>query len=160
MTTHKKQKALTESELCLNMPTNLVNAGKFVIEQEARDSLQAYFWENGVPSPTDPNHIYGHTFGLNKLREFLYKIDIYNSTKSNPNDQIFGVRIYYGKCVRHDPDFPLDPPTGLFRDVFFMPVLKDGRDLYTIRTVTDPGLILAASRPCPNQCSTQFHFNL
>lgn len=160
MTTHKKQKALTESELCLNMPVNLVNAGAFVDEQHARGSLQAYFEESGVSTPDDPNHIYGHTFGLNRFRELLYKIDIYNSTKSNPNDQIFGVRIYYGKCVRNDHDFPLNPPNGLFRDVFFMPVLKDGRDLYTIRPATDPGLILAVSRPCPNQCSTQLHFNL
>lgn len=154
----KNKLATTDDPLCLQMQTNLINAGKFMTELEATDSLLAYFHDPTTPDPNLKSHIYGHTFGLNKLRQFLFNIDLYNSNIEDDEERLYGVRIYYGISKRSDPDFPLDPPNGDFRDVFFMPVLKDGRDLYTIKTLTDPGLILGNSRPCPNQCSTKLHF--
>lgn len=143
---------------CLKMPDNLINAGKFLGVGAATASLQEYFREPGVPPSTDEDHIYGHTFGLSKLREFLYKIDIYNASKVDDNERIYGFRVYYGKCKRDDPDFPMDPIDDLYRDVFFMPVVKSGEDLYKLHPLIDPELILGSSRPCPNQCSTYLHF--
>jgi hypothetical protein len=142
---------------CLQMSVNLINAGEFITDIAARRSLNSYFKEPGVPDPEDKSHIYGHTFGLNKFREMLEKIDKHNSEIKDDDLRIHGVRVYYGKSKRNDPDFVLDPPDGEFRDVFFMPVLKSGKDLYTIHKLRDGGIILGSSRPCPNQCGFQFY---
>lgn len=156
----KSKNLNTESaslDVCGNMKVNLINAGKFIELGDAIKSLQAYFNAPGTPPRTDPAHIYGHTFGLNNLRSLLFQIDQYNGNLSAGKLPINGVRIYYGIDKRDDSSFPLNPPTGMFRDLIFMPVLEDGNDLYPV----DPGFentvgILGNGRPCPNQCSFTF----
>lgn len=139
---------------------NLINAGAFITEAQAHASLKSYFNEPGVLPPDDKAHIYGHVYGLNKFRELIGNIDKYNAEHVNDDEKIFGIRAYYGKCERHDPDFPLNPPDAPCRDVFFMPVLKNGSDLFSLNgpktmiksIVPGDELILGEARPCPNQC--------
>jgi hypothetical protein len=145
-----------EQELCTKMPINLINAGEFINAAAAKESLLAYSMEPNVQPLNDPNHIFGHTFGIQKLREFLLKMDLYNAGEIDDEDKIYGVRIYYGKSKRSDPDFPL--PDEALRDVFIMPVKKNGEDLYRVVPLLAENMILSGSRPCPNQCSTPLQF--
>lgn len=142
--------------VCDNMKVNLGTAGAFLNEEAARASLQCYFEQPGVPAPDDPDHIYGHTFGLDTMKEFISNIDTYNSNISNETDRINAIRVYYGMSQRHDPDFPLNPKDGYFKDVFFMPVLATGEDLYKIHHLLPAVPVLGESRPCPNQCGLGF----
>lgn len=141
---------------CSDMKVNLINAGKFIEIEDAVESLQAYFDIPGTPAPDDPTHVYGHTFGLNKFRALLTNMDHFNENLEPGQPPIDGIRIYYGNDKRDDPDFRMNPPDGLFRDLIFIPVLEDGTDLFPIDQLTNPELILSSGRPCPNQCGLTF----
>jgi hypothetical protein len=157
----KNQSTQDLEELTLNcslMPADLLNAGRFITPDEATLSLRDYLNEPGTPPADAPGHIYGHTFGLQKLRELMLNIDVYNSQQVSDDTRVQGVRMYYGKSARRDPAFPLSPPGVKVRDVFMMPVLKDGNDLFKLNPVAgDADLILGESRPCPNQCGFTFY---
>ncbi|WP_316802945.1 hypothetical protein [Pedobacter nototheniae] len=148
---HSIKKAVGE-ERCSRMPVNLKNAGKFIKQNEAIKSLEAYFVDARIPDPTAKEIIFGHTFGLNKVRKLLDNIDEYNNKVDQEEKEIKGIRIYYGYGLRHDPEFGLEPKDGPFRDVFLMPVLASGEDLYGVYRLVEEDLILSESRPCPNQC--------
>lgn len=138
------------SELCRKVTVDLINAGEFISIREASDSLNQHLAP--IPNPKDPNYIYGFTFGLNKFRQFIYQIDMYNSGQVREDAKIYGIRIYYGKCKRKDPEYGTDS----YPDLILMPVLKDGSDLYKISDddfLDVPVNILSQSRPCPNQCA-------
>lgn len=152
MENEKKNLQDLKSE-CEQFPVDLINAGEFISESEAHASLEKYFKEPGVPSPTDPDHIYGHTFGLNKIRQLMNKIDVYNKS-AEEEKQVHGIRIYYGKCRRRDPKYS---QKGELRDVFLMPVIKDGSDLYKVDRFFDGEFIVGEGRPCPNQCGKKIN---
>ncbi len=141
---------------CNAMGVNLLNAGKFITEPQAKASLNAYFQEPGVPPRTDKSHIFGHTFGLNTLKRLFADIESYNLDQENEKDMIKGIRVYYGKCVRNDPDFPVLPKDQKYRDVFFMPVLANGDDIYKVNKLLGKNMIVGGSRPCPNECKQTF----
>lgn len=134
---------------CVQMQVNLPNAGEFIKVDEAVASLKRYFALPTTPSPDDPDHVYGHTFGLNKIRKLLFDIDLYNTELKPGEKKISGLRIYYGVSERHDPDFPVNGPCA---DLIFMPVKEDGVDIYTIHSLSGGEEVLSNSRPCPNQC--------
>ncbi|MCD8739834.1 hypothetical protein LT679_04405 [Mucilaginibacter roseus] len=140
-----------DNALCQQMKVNLCNAGEFITVKNAADSLTRYFKLPTTPPHDDPKHVYGHTFGLNKIRRMLFDIDLYNAGLTVSEPRIAGIRVYYGFSERHDPDFPLNEACA---DLLFMPVLDNGVDIYNIHLLTGTEQILSASRPCPNQCGT------
>lgn len=137
---------------CDDMKVNLENAGNFISPKEAEASLNRYFIEAGITDIHDTKLIYGHTFGINKLTELLANIDKHNGMVSTNDEKIKAVRIYYGNSQRHDNDFELNPKDGFFNDLFIMPVLSTGRDLFNVHALREENIILGESRPCPNQC--------
>ncbi|WP_131539147.1 hypothetical protein [Pedobacter nototheniae] len=144
---------------CDRMAVNLENAGNFISSGTAEAYLKEYFQTERIPDPSDEGLIYGHTFGLNKLKTLLANIDKYNDTAAQ-NEDIKGIRIYYAYSQRNDADFPLDPKDGCFKDLFILPVKCDGTDFYDVKdevSLNDKSargeeFILGESRPCPNQC--------
>ncbi|MCZ4245107.1 hypothetical protein [Pedobacter punctiformis] len=137
---------------CTDMGNDLENAGKFIKASEAKASLLSYFSEPGTLSPDDPNHIYGYTYGINKLRTLLSNIDQYNKGQAGTDSEIKAIRIYHGMSVRHDANFPLNPPDGCFKDLFIIAVRAKGDDFYDVNRLDEEEVILSESRPCPNQC--------
>ncbi len=150
-----EQTQAATADLCVQMPVNLCDAGEIINIDDAAKSLQRYFALPGTLPQHDPKHVYGHTFGLNRIRQMLFDIDVHN-TKLQPGEKkIAGLRIYYGVSERHDSDFPV---VGFCPDLIFMPVMEDGVDLYTIHSLSGNETVLSGSRPCPNQCGTPLMF--
>jgi hypothetical protein len=145
--------AAGESKLCLVVREDLPNAGEFILEGPAKQILTDYFRETGT-SPDDAGFVFGNTFGLNKFKEFIFKIDVYNSGVTDVEERIDGIRIYEGLSKRSYLPPPRDQEWLL--DYVLMPVLKNGEDLYTIVPFTDPNIILSHGRPCPNECGKSF----
>jgi|GEM_PF-1509285 len=133
---------------------NLNAAGAFITDVEAHNRVEAYLNEPGVPHRDDPNHVFGHVFGLDKIRSLFHNIDRYNAQDLTKNP-IVAIRIYHAKGERNDPDFQVPPKGVQARDLVLVPVLKNGHDLFDgINTLSDPtNLILAESRPCPTLCN-------
>ncbi len=142
---------------CQNAKIDLVNAGDIINVEEARLSVLNYL-QDAPMAPDDKRHIYGYTFGLNKLKEFYNKIESYNNDPKN-DLKIEGVRIYHGKSIREKPSLPLIEGI-LYKDVVLMPIVEGGDDLYKIlppfKDKNGEEIILGESRPCPNQCGSSF----
>ncbi len=146
---------------CIKITKNLSDAGKFYKVADAKSSLQCYLDQPDTPSSDDPKHIFAHVFGINNIRELLYRMDLYNEqvTRDKTGKKIKGVRMYHGLDCRTDSDFGL-PHDKLFRDLIIMPVLENGHDLYPmLDKLIDNDIILSGSRPCPPQCKELYFFN-
>lgn len=127
--------------------------GTFISATQAASYLLAFFNDNGL-NPNDPTVVSGHILGLDKIRQLLQKIDDYNA--ANPALPIDGVRTYQARSVQNINGSP-----QTVDDIFLMPILSDGTDLYPVYPETtaakvtatgDDGVILGNSRPCPNLC--------
>jgi len=142
---------------CDKMKVNLANAGEFITVEAAAISLGKYLSDPSTPATNEQSHIFGHVFGINNLKKVLLEIDIYNSKQGDKDPKIAAIKCYYGISERHDPDFPLKPQNGEFRDLILMPVLDNGKDKHHISLRGDE--ILSGSRPCPNQCGEDSFLN-
>ena len=144
---------------CEKQTKDFTYSGDFIEAKKAKDFLQLYLGDTDAkqPAPTDENHVIGHLFGLSKIKELVSKIDGYNKNPSNIV-KITGIRIYNAKSERTDPDFK-----GVLRDVMIVPVMENGEDypekIFKEKALIDPLMILAGSRPCPNQCPTLYFYN-
>ena len=142
---------------CEKMSVNLANAGEFITLENAAISLGNYLSDPTTPAKNDPNHIFGHVFGINSLKKVLLDIDIFNAKQKQDKPKIAAIKFYYGISERHDQDFPLKPKDGAFRDLILIPVLDSGKDFHNIGITED--IVLSGSRPCPNQCGDDSFLN-
>ncbi len=105
------------------------------------------FLEDFLESISNPSQAaYGHVFGLDKMQDLMSFIVSYNASK-DPDDKIAGIRAY--NCLDEGRE------TDDKRDIFLMPVLKNGDDLYNLNNLPldDNGGILGKPAPCPNYCT-------
>jgi hypothetical protein len=111
------------------------------------------------PKYSAKKDIYGFSFGINKVNEFMKKIDDHNKKFPYPHERsITGVRVYFG--MRNIKREKLTDT--LINDVFLVPVIKKGgKNFYPIDNDHDPNsktfaaetkMILNSSLPCPNHC--------
>jgi hypothetical protein len=144
---------------CEKQKKDFTYSGDFIEARKAKEFLQLYLGDTDTkqPPPTDMNHVIGYLFGLTKIKELISKIEGYNKDQANII-KITGIRIYNAKSERTDPDFK-----GVLRDVMLVPVMEDGEDypekIFKEKALIDPLMILAGSRPCPNQCPTLYFYN-
>lgn len=134
---------------CQPMIPDQHNKGKRVGRTDAKKILNDYL--SSVQNPDDPNHVYGHLFGLNRLRELLFEIDKHNTDTTNPDDQITAIRIYRGLSARTQGG-------PLVSDLVIAPVKRNGFDYPKglPEPVTEPLVFLVESGPCPNVCKSLF----
>ena len=143
----------TENNICDLVGSNIADFGKFFGAIEGTQNLAEYFRLTNT-SPNDPNLIFGQLLGLNTFKKLIAKIDAYNNG-TPAADQISALRVYNAMSMR--PFLPAPDNTKLLADIIIMPVLANGKDLYTIYQLTDPNLMLGEAMPCPNQCATGFY---
>lgn len=148
--TLKRVNFTTKKNICALATADMADIGTFLSQPEAKQRLDDYFTVTGY-SRTDSKLIFGQLFGLTSFKNFIAKIDNYN-TGLLPADQITGIRIYEAMCVR--PSLPPPDDTKLLADVLIIPVLANGKDIPDIGGVADPMLVLGDGMPCPNECGT------
>ena len=141
---------------------NFVNH-PFIDPADARRRLNIHKGFEGLRTPNynAKKDIYGFTFSLENVESFLEIIRDYNNQVSNADSTIQAIRVY--QSYRLQNGVPIE-------EVFMIPVIKSGANIYDIdddinvntdKLVTslnldnfdDPGMILDASVPCPNQCN-------
>jgi hypothetical protein len=135
---------------CKALTENQQNLGEFVSHESAKAKLNRYLDGAGSIQPPkgDEEHVYGHLFGLNLIKELLMKIDTYNIATVNPTEQITAVRVYRSKS---------ETPEGLLNDVLIVPVRRSGYDYPEPLVEGDGGdIILGNGGPCPNVCNASF----
>lgn len=130
-------------------------SGDFITADEAWGKLEMYkkYRRNQNSSYNPKKDVYGFTFGVERLRQLIAKIDSLNIKHS---DSLAGVRVYFARRKRTGT-----PPE--INDVFLIPVGKNGRNVYPVDddynpnkiVAEEPVLILNRSSPCPNQCDTK-----
>lgn len=141
---------------CITSVVNLNNAGEFIKKETAQIYLGTYLESIGHDSDTDPDHVFGFLYGLDKVLEFFGKIAKYNQT-ADGDQKIVAVRIYHAISTRVIAGSNPPKRSSLLRDAIIVPVLGTGEDLYKIMPfLGDEDIILAESRPCPNQCGVKF----
>ncbi len=128
---------------------DITNTGKFINAKAAKTNLDKYFKDEGTKQlhKDDSDHVFGHVFGLAKVKELVAKIDQHNLSESDVNKHIKGLRIYHSK-------------TKSTRDVMIVPVTKEGHDHpdtvhHGPASKTQPKfkpMILSDAMPCPNNC--------
>jgi hypothetical protein len=128
---------------------DFTNTGTFISASTAKANLGKYFKDEGKAqlSQDHPDHVFGHVFGLAKVKDLVAKIDQHNLSEPDVNKHIKGLRIYHSK-------------TKTKNDVMIVPVTKDGKDhpdqihggtAPKTRTKAKP-MILSDASPCPNVC--------
>ena len=141
---------------CITSKVNLNNAGEFIKKETAVAYLGDYLASIGRDSHKDPDHVFGFLYGLDKVLEFCGKIAKYNQT-ADGDQRIVAVRIYHAISTRVIAGSVPPERSPLLRDAIIVPVLATGEDLYKIMPLFgDEDIILAESRPCPNQCGVKF----
>jgi hypothetical protein len=96
----------------------------------------------------------GFAFGKNRLRKLLRGIDSLNNKTTDPNKQIFGVRIYMTHTPRETE------PKRNHLDLMFVPIKRDGTPFHglfnkgqILTQVSDTtNTLLNTSLPCPDAC--------
>jgi hypothetical protein len=142
-------------------PVDITQRGTFINASAAKSNLEEYFKDHGKAQPKhdDKDHVFGHVFGLAKIKELISKIDQHNLAETDESHRIHGVRIYRSK-------------TGPTNDLLIVPVTKDSNDYpASVHESSKPparaaassaqaaaapegdDMILSGARPCPNQCS-------
>ncbi len=140
------------------MATDITHAGTFIDATAAKANLAAYFSDEGKPQPKHdhPDHVFGHVFGLAKIKELMARIDQHNLHEPDSSKHINGLRIYHSK-------------THGKKDILVVPVTRDGHDYPEpvhhsssdkskgahpkAKSALGPALILSDGRPCPNLCN-------
>ncbi len=147
-----------EKSICSEENNNPIGVGTRMKEDSARIAVLNYL-QNAPMGRHDERHFFGFTFGLDTLKKFMDDIDKHNNKSTVPaNEKIEGVRIYYGKTIRENPNLP-EQKGVMLPDLIFVPVMPNGKDYYTKvlpEKLNDDDMILGESRPCPNQCKLEF----
>src|SRR2546421_5926189 len=96
---------------------DITNTGKFINAKAAKTNLEKYLSGTGSIQLDryHSDHVFGHVFGLAKVKELVAKIDQHNLGEPDANKHIKGLRIYHSK-------------TKSTRDVMIVPVTKEGHD--------------------------------
>jgi hypothetical protein len=131
------------------MANDITNTGTFISSTAAKANLKKYFKDEGKPqlSQDHPDHVFGHVFGLAKIKDLVSRIDQHNLSEPDAEKHIKGLRIYRSK-------------TKSKTDVMIVPLTKDGKDhpqqIHGGSESKKQGkfkpMILSGSGPCPNQC--------
>jgi len=137
-------------QACEELVVNQQNLGELISAAKATEMLEAYLNSEGEVQPSRGNdlHIYGHLFGLNKIKNLLNIIDVHNVDTSDSNRQITAIRIYRAKSKR-------GTLTSAESDLLIVPVMRNGIDFPKIQSLIDPEMILGNSGPCPNICKPE-----
>lgn len=139
---------------CETARLNLNQVGTLIEKTEAAKYLEQYLEHPYTPARDNKGHIFGFLYGLDKVTEFLQKIEAYNKLST---EKIVALRIYHAISERDDTATvpPIKYPP--LRDQIIVPVLESGEDLYKVLPISgDDDIILGKSRPCPNQCGVMF----
>jgi len=143
------------------MAQNISNTGTFVNAQEAKANVDAYLKDTGAPQPGPHHvdHVFGHVFGLAKVKKLIANIDKHNEKEKDTKKHIAGIRVYHAKSVRAGKE-----RQGSMRDLVVVPVTKNGHDYpekihHGAEAPAKPvkanrALILTGSGPCPNVCGS------
>ncbi|HMQ00413.1 MAG TPA: hypothetical protein PKC24_11580 [Cyclobacteriaceae bacterium] len=132
-------------------------AGRPINPAQANRMIRDYhrFMQAQVQGYDSTKSIYGYTFSLDEINDFMRRIEVYNRTSRNPDETISGVRVYLGRK---------NITGGIsYNDVFLIPVKGTRfRNFYQVDRqydkntksfdVDDPS-ILNSSLPCPTQCN-------
>lgn len=149
------------------LSNSLMNTGHIVDSKRAAASLDKYFEISGK-SPDDPDHVYGFVYGLNSVRDLLANIDKANEKTTDPTRKIVGLRFLKAFTKRENPDFKLKTD-DYYEDLLVTPVYATGENYLKSATAVaeragsegegegegegeEEDILLAGSRPCPNQC--------
>ncbi len=130
------------------MATPINEDGKFIDVAAAKKEIDDYI-QHLREEGKDPNQMaLGHVYGLDNVKQLMSFIEQYNG--GDPKQPIEGIRLY----LAWDENRNYDDKT----DIVFMPVTKDGNDLYPVfegkepKESQDGGTALAAGWPCPWDC--------
>lgn len=134
-------------------------SGQTIPLDDAWDILDVYKRDRGItdcksPNP-DPRRIYGFTFGMESIKEYMERI--FKMDQQYP-DSLLGIRVYY--ALRADTN----PQTGRRErrpEIFLIPVGMSGKAIHPVddcdlqkstKTSINDGTIFDTSVPCPNRC--------
>jgi hypothetical protein len=139
----------------VNWPKIDISTGDFISPDAAHMMLNDYHARRRASDGNyDPeNEIYGFTFGREKVRELLTKMDAFNKDNTDPKEEIIALRVYYGWKM----DTVLNTEHN---DVFMIPVKRDSsKNIYPIddnwdkdNSFVENSMILNMSLPCPTKC--------
>ncbi len=130
------------------MATPINEDGKFIDVAAAKKEIDDYI-QHLKDEGKDPSQMaLGHVYGLDRVNQLMEFISNYNS--GSPKQPIEGIRLYLG--------WNSESPHPDKTDLVFMPVTKDGKDLYPVFEGKEPdddkagGSTLAEGHPCPFWC--------
>ncbi len=130
--------------------------GKPVSLNDAKKKIKSFRdWNGDFYTHIRP---FAFAFGIDNIEDMVKSIRQNNMNTTNPNDSIKGVRIY---LVHSDTLLPGNTKPSKYLDLLFVPVNKDGKDIYNLNapiTIDDISTalnkqLLNTSSPCPNMCN-------
>ena len=131
------------------MATPINEDGKFIDIAAAKKEIDDYV-QHLREEGKDPNQMaLGHIYGMDRINQLMDFIKNYN--QGGPEQPIEGIRLYLG--------WNSNSPHPDKTDLVFMPVTKDGKDLYPVFEGKEPkeaqkgGSALAEGNPCPFWCN-------
>ncbi|MEQ8713090.1 MAG: hypothetical protein RIC80_08730 [Cyclobacteriaceae bacterium] len=130
------------------MATPINEDGKFIDVAVAKKEIDDYMQHLRDEGKDPTKMALGHVYGLDRINQLMEFMKNYNS--GDPKQPIEGVRLYLG--------WNSNSPNPDKTDLVFMPITKDGKDLYPVYSGKEPeeeqdgGNILAEGDPCPIWC--------
>jgi hypothetical protein len=122
--------------------------GKFIDIAAAKKEIDDYKQQLRGEGKDPDQAALGHVYGLDHMNQLMSFIKQYNA--GTPKQPIEAIRIYLG--------WNSNSPHPDKTDLAFMPVTKDGKDLYPVFDGKEPdepqseGSALAKGWPCPVFC--------
>ena len=130
------------------MATPINEGGRFIDIEAAKKEIDDYT-QHLTDEGKDPTQMaLVHIYGVDEINQLMNFIKTYN--QGDPMQPIEGIRLYLG--------WNRNSPNPDKTDIVFMPVTKDGNDLFPVYNGKEPneiqedGHTLADGKPCPVWC--------